>query len=166
MQGWSGGGGVGGYWNGGWGWGSQTIFPSLFKFDRNFILPSYREVITMKFCIWHDSCAVVTCAKFYSDMALYNRFSLRLIFHQIWNTMEKSFAKWEPGSSIIWYSVVSCTAITYQTLTSQITPHISPLLVSYGITSDITWASWCLKSQAFQLFVQQLLKKTIIDTHY
>ena len=30
--------------------------------------PSYSEMITMKFCIWHDSCAVMACAKLLNDM--------------------------------------------------------------------------------------------------
>ena len=38
------------------------------------------EVITMKFCTWHDSCAVVACAKFYSDMIPYNGVTLKPIF--------------------------------------------------------------------------------------
>ena len=33
----------------------------------------------MKFCTWHDSCAVVACAKFCSDMILYNGFTLKPI---------------------------------------------------------------------------------------
>ena len=34
--------------------------------------PSGSEVIAMKFCIWHDSSAVVACAKFCSDMITNN----------------------------------------------------------------------------------------------
>ena len=56
--------------------------------------PSCNEVIAMKFCTGHDSCAVVGCAKFCSDMMSYNGVTLKPIFHPIWITMEKSFVKW------------------------------------------------------------------------
>ena len=59
--------------------------------------PSCSEVIAIKFCTWHDSCIVVACAKFCSDMIPYNGVTLKPIFHQIWITMGKFFVKWVPG---------------------------------------------------------------------
>ena len=43
--------------------------------------------ISWKCCTWHDSCAVVACAKFCSDMVYYNWVKLKPIFNQIWITM-------------------------------------------------------------------------------
>ena len=48
--------------------------------------PIYVNMIAMKFCIWHDNCAVVPCAEFCIDMISYNRVTLRPIFNQIWIT--------------------------------------------------------------------------------
>ena len=45
--------------------------------------PICSEVITMKFCTWHESCAVVAHAKFCNDMVPYCRIILKPIFHQI-----------------------------------------------------------------------------------
>ena len=46
---------------------------------------SYSKVIfAMKFCTWHDSCAVVECAKFCSDMMLYDGVTLKRISRRIW----------------------------------------------------------------------------------
>ena len=45
---------------------SLTVFPSQFKFDGNFVPISPRFLIQWsqpKFCMWHDSVAVVECAK-------------------------------------------------------------------------------------------------------
>ena len=52
------------------------------------------EVITMKLCSWHNSCAVMTYAKFCGDMIPYNGVVLKPIFHRIWITLEKSLVKW------------------------------------------------------------------------
>ena len=52
------------------------------------------EVIVMKFCTWYDSCAVMACAKFCSNMIPYCGVTLKPIFPQIWIAMEKSFVKW------------------------------------------------------------------------
>ena len=81
--------------------------------------PSCSVGIAMKFCTWHDSCAVMACAKFSSDMMPYNGVTLKPIFHQIWIMMEKSFVKCVPGLQITqskvlhiiqpWnYSVIKC----------------------------------------------------------
>ena len=87
----------------GWGttWGPfhERFFHHNFRFDENSFCPhlSCNDVIAMKFCTWHDSCAVVPCAKFCSDMTSYNGVILKPICHRIWITMEKSFMKWAPG---------------------------------------------------------------------
>ena len=41
--------------------------------------PSCNQVITLKFCTWHDSCDGMTCAKFCSNMILYNGVTLNQI---------------------------------------------------------------------------------------
>ena len=38
-------------------------------------------MIVAKYCTWHDSCAVVACAKHCSDMIPYNGVTLKPIFH-------------------------------------------------------------------------------------
>ena len=50
--------------------------------------PSCNEVIATKFCTCHDSCAVMACAKFCSDMILCNDLTLKPIFYWICITME------------------------------------------------------------------------------
>ena len=47
----------------------------------------------MKFCTWHDSCAVMICAKFCSDMVFCNGFTLKPVFCRSWITMVKLFVK-------------------------------------------------------------------------
>ena len=46
-----------------------------------------------KFCTWHDSCAVVACRKFCSDIKPYNGVTVKPTFHRILITMEKSFVR-------------------------------------------------------------------------
>ena len=51
--------------------------------------PSCNEVMAMKCRTWHNSTAVVPCAKFHSDMIPCIRFTLKLIIHQSRITMKK-----------------------------------------------------------------------------
>ena len=48
----------------------------------------YTTLVAIKFCTWHDSCAVVACAKC-SDMIPYNGVTLKQICHRIWIRMDK-----------------------------------------------------------------------------
>ena len=59
-------------------------------------MESYNEVFAMTFCTWHDSGAVVACAKFCSKMMAFHGVTPKPIWHRIWVTMEKSFVKWAP----------------------------------------------------------------------
>ena len=58
--------------------------------------PSCTELIAVKFCTWHDSCTVMACAKFCSDIIPYNGVTLKPMFYQIWITMEKIFCEMVP----------------------------------------------------------------------
>ena len=46
-----------------------------------------------KFCTWHDSCAVVTCAKYCCDLMASNRVMARRGFHRIWIAGKKTLVK-------------------------------------------------------------------------
>ena len=65
--------------------------------------PRCSEEITMKFCTLHDSCTVVACAKFWSDMIPCNGVIQKLIFHLTWITMEKLFMKWALDPLSCWH---------------------------------------------------------------
>ena len=56
--------------------------------------PNSNEIITPRFCTWHDSCAVMTCAKFWSDLITNNLVTAKQIFHRIWILSEKLLRKW------------------------------------------------------------------------
>ena len=55
------------------------------------------RVIATKFCTWHDSCAVVACAKMCSDLMASNGITARRSFHRIWIAGKKSLVKRAPG---------------------------------------------------------------------
>ena len=59
--------------------------------------PNTNKVITTIFGTWHDSWAVVACAKFCCDMVISNWIRAKWNFHRIWIVMEKSLVKWAPG---------------------------------------------------------------------
>ena len=66
--------------------------------------PNTNKVIATIFGTWHDSWAVVACAKFCCDMVISNWIRAKWNFHRIWIVMEKSLVKWAPdvnGSGII-----------------------------------------------------------------
>ena len=52
--------------------------------------------ITTKFCTWHDSPAVMPCAKFHSDHLTITGMRAEWNFHWIWIRMENLFMKWAP----------------------------------------------------------------------
>ena len=54
-------------------------------------------VIAAKFCAWHDSCAVVACAKMCCDLMASNRVMARRSFHRIWIAGKKPLVKRAPG---------------------------------------------------------------------
>ena len=54
-------------------------------------------VIATKFCTWHDSCAVMACAKICRDLMASNGITARRSFHRIWIAGKKSLVKWAPG---------------------------------------------------------------------
>ena len=70
-------------------WVLEPISGMTFSIEISFSHPKCVEVIAMKFCTWHDS-----CAKFCSDIIPYNGDTLKLFFHLMWITMVKLFVKW------------------------------------------------------------------------
>ena len=85
-------------------WANTCMWGGLFMNDFSIViqiqwevhscsLSCCNEVIAVKFCTWQDSCAVVACAKFCSDLIPYNKVTPKPIFHLIWITIEKSFIK-------------------------------------------------------------------------
>ena len=54
-------------------------------------------VIATKLCTWHDSCAVVACAKNCCDLMASNRVMARRSFHRIWIAGKKTLVKRDPG---------------------------------------------------------------------
>ena len=59
------------------------------------------EVIAMKFCSRHDSCAVVACKKLCSDMIPNNGVTPKPIFRRVRITMEKPSVKWAPVPTLL-----------------------------------------------------------------
>ena len=59
--------------------------------------PNTNKVIATIFGTWHDSWAVVACAKFCCDMVISNWIRAKWNVHRIWIVMEKSLMKWAPG---------------------------------------------------------------------
>ena len=53
-------------------------------------------LITTKFCTWHNSCAVVTCAKLCCNMNTRNWITAKWILHRSWIVTEKIISKLVP----------------------------------------------------------------------
>ena len=68
--------------------------------------PSSKEVIATKFCTWHDSYAVVACAKCCCDMITTNWITAKWILHWIWIVIKKN-RKWNASFSkqffVFWF---------------------------------------------------------------
>ena len=50
--------------------------------------------IATNFCTWHDSYAVVSCAKFCCNHLIKNGMRTKWNYHRIWIVMQKSIVKW------------------------------------------------------------------------
>ena len=74
-------------------------------------------VITTKFCTWHDSCAVVTCAKNCCDLMTSNRVMARRSFHRIWIAGKKPLVKQAPGWKEGWH--IGCMYSIFHTICTQ-----------------------------------------------
>ena len=92
---------------GSWNPSRQPFHQSFFHPISNsmeILFSSYHDsnkVIPTKFCRWHDSCAVMTCAKICCDQTDYNSITARLNSHWIWNASKKSLVKWAPGGRLL-----------------------------------------------------------------
>ena len=82
------------------------------------------KVIATKFGTWHDSWAVVACAKFCSDMITGNWIRAKWNVHRIWIVMEKSLVKWVPGPTLVqiipWYILPIYWSNPWRYLTLQV----------------------------------------------
>ena len=65
----------------------EILFHS--RFDLN-------TVTATKFCTWHDSCAVVACAKICCDLMADSGITPRRIFHRIWIAGKQPLVKLAP----------------------------------------------------------------------
>ena len=68
--------------------------------------PNTNKVIATIFGTWHDSWAVVACAKFCCDVIISNWIRAKWNFHHIWIVMEKSLVKWVPAPKFL--SFICC----------------------------------------------------------
>ena len=63
--------------------------------------PSCTKMIAMKCCPWHDSCAVVPCAIYCSDIISHNGVKLKPIFHRICITLKKIVREKGPEHNLL-----------------------------------------------------------------
>ena len=63
--------------------------------------PNTNKVIATIFGTWHDSWAVVACAKCCCDMIISSWIRAKWNFHHIWIVMEKSLVKWVPDLNVL-----------------------------------------------------------------
>ena len=70
-----------------------------FQIRRKFRFTLISSLIewSLQFCTWHDSCAVVACAKNFRDLMASNGITARRNFHRIWIAGKKPLVKWAPG---------------------------------------------------------------------
>ena len=97
--------------------------------------PNCYVVIATKFCTWHDSTAVMPCAKFYSNLVQRNVIIAKPSFYWIWN-MTKSFSEISPMKFYAWVSAVYGKTWTAQTA-GKIWYHIRWIKVMFLFLTDI-----------------------------
>ena len=117
-----------------WGWFHER-FSHRYSNSINFQFWSHlscSEVIVMKFCTCHGSCAKFVAILY--GMIPYNGVTLKQIFQRIWITVGKSFVKWAPDQLDIlafeWHTLsFYCAVIAVDVcLCNQLAPLICPSL--------------------------------------
>ena len=124
---------------------SLTVFPSQFKFDGNFFHShhDYITVIATNFCTWHDSCAVVACAKHCCDLMAINGITARQSFHGIWIAGKRSLVERAPGWKMTWMSRLGIFYFEWPGFISR-TKIFCLVVVSYKVDIRIYWYHWDL----------------------
>ena len=87
--------------------------------------------IATKFGTWHDSWAVVPCAKVCSDHIISTWMRAKWNFHHIWIVMEKLLVKWAPGHSMVLCKTAVTPLITHWSYCSLSISH-GPKLICQG----------------------------------
>ena len=143
----------------GWGWLeivelSQDRFHEWFFHHNSYLMKisfcshlNCLKVIAIKFCTWHDSCVVMACAKFCSNMITYEWVTLKPVFRRIWHMIEISWVKWARSSitsisvgksfwNFAWSMVVSlpCSVLNFKIF--------QKLKFKFGRISYFIWTPW------------------------
>ena len=93
-------------------------------------------VIATIFGTWHDSWAVVACAKFCCDVIISNWIRAKWNFHHIWIVMKKSLVKWVPVSLHCITKAVLWSLLAAMVLTpSELMTHTTESMVAI-------WSRW------------------------
>ena len=75
------------------------------------------RVIATTFCTWHDSCAVVACAKICRDLMARNGITGRRSFHRIWIVGKKTLVERAPA--LKWFENYLSSQEQYVTYTGM-----------------------------------------------
>ena len=100
---------------------------------------NFNQPIAPSFFTCHDSCAVMACAKSWSDIITKNWITVKRNFHQIWFVMEQALVKGIPqlmmkcGSLIEWYSC-NMTQIIYGKLLPSNVMSVSCVMKLWSLT--------------------------------
>ena len=120
-------------------------------------------VITTKFCTWHDSCAVVACAKICCDLMASNRITARRSLHRICIAGKKSLVKRAPGQilphachAIVLGHIKQLTTNTNEAVKGSLERHhISGLVQDCRISTARKYKDYVYR----KMLVQEYLKK-------
>ena len=90
-------------------------------------LDSY-TVIATKFCTWHDSCAVVACAKICCDLMASNGVMARWSFHRIWIAGQKHVSETGPWADSRFLASQWQTSLESNTVPHWLGPNLESAL--------------------------------------
>ena len=77
------------------------------------------KVIAIRFCSWHDRCAVVACATFCGDLMASNWIKAKQNFYQIWTKSKTTFSEIDAMVPISWNVNPFFSTTSHQIFLSQ-----------------------------------------------
>ena len=131
--------------------------------------PNTNKVIATIFGTWHDSWAVVACAKFCCDVIISNWIRAKWNFHHIWIVMEKSLVKWVPDTCLKKHKYI--LYVSYNTWWRHQMETFSALLALYVGNSPLTgefpaqvsdMELWCFLWSAPESTFAQIMESPVI----
>ena len=133
-------------WQQGGTWFTKRFYGLIIEFFANILCYNYdfKYLIRSEFCTWHDSWAVMACAKFCSDRNIMHLARINFVFMKFGLWAHKSFEKWVPDAGVSFIASIINGGDRRKISATRLTNHVSHSLVTcftvaLSIVNGLQW---------------------------